>query len=282
MREVLPQLLVGDIEPTPAPVSSDGLSDWLAAYRTAAGEPFAFLHLDIDWSRTGWATKAQTMADGARAQDVPIGLIYNGGAAPTSGAWVQQAGDRVRAFEAAGEPPDHVVFQSWMTQPDHVLPDAEATSFSGLVRRYFEAPESLGTPADGPGANVALRRAASASASLEGSGPDLAIDGDFDSTWNSGAGPLQWIEVELGEPRTIAEVRLTVAQSPAGTTEHRVTGRTAAGEIVLLDQFVGPTKDGTVLVASRAGGWSGIVAVRVETSASPSWVAWREIEVIGG
>ena len=282
MRKVLPQLIVGDIEPTPAPVTSDGLADWLDAYRAAASEPFAFLHLDMDWTRPDWAASAQTMAADARDRDVPAGLIYNGGSAPRSEAWVQQAGDRVKAFEAAGSPPDHVVFQSWMTQPDHVLPDDDATSFSGLVRRYFDAHAELGTPTEGVGANLALRRAASASASLPGSDAAFAVDGNFDSTWNSGGGPPQWIEIDLGEPRTVGELRLTVAQSPEGPTEHRLTGRTAAGEIVLLDQFVGPTKDGTVLVASRAGGWRGIVAVRVETSASPSWVAWREIEVIGG
>ena len=50
MRDEWPAVLIGDTEPMPPGVTPDGLAGWLDAYREAAGEPFAFLHLDMAWS----------------------------------------------------------------------------------------------------------------------------------------------------------------------------------------------------------------------------------------
>lgn len=280
MRSVFPELLVGDIEPVPQPVSAAGLAEWLAAYEAVSGEPFAFLDLDMDWSRPGWPGLAQQIGAEARARGVPIGMIYNGGSAPTRDAWIRLAGQRVLDFEAAGEPPDHVVFQSWMAQPDRVLPDDDQTSFSGLVRRYFEDHPELGSPPTGPGANIAFGRRARASSSLADSPPSGAVDGDFDTLWNSGAGPPGWIEITLDGPQQVAAIRLTVSQYPAGPTDHRVYGRTSGGDLVLLERFRQQTNDGTVLDLEPDTPWSAISAIRIETRAGPSWVAWREIEVI--
>ena len=58
--------------------------------------------------------------------------------------------------------------------------------------------------------------------------------------WNAGAGPTQWIQVDLEGTYDVMRVRLIVAQDPAGR-------------------------------AVRAG----------ETTTSPSWVAWKEIQVFG-
>jgi hypothetical protein len=279
MRAIFPELLVGDIEPTPPPVSAAGLAEWLEAYESASGEPFAFLHLDIDWARPAWPEMAQEIGRRARADDVPIGMIYNGGAAPSRPTWISLAGERVLAFEAAGDAPDHVVFQSWMVQPDRALPDDDDSSFSGLVRRYFEDHAGLGIPTSGPGANLALRRPAKASASLADALPANAVDGDFDTTWNAGDGPTQWIEITLDGPQDVAAVRLTAAQFPEGPTDHRVFGRTPGG-LELLGRFQQFTRDSTVLEARPESAWASLNAIRVETRSSPSWVSWREIEVL--
>jgi hypothetical protein len=281
MRGLFPDLVVGDTEPTPAPVVTDGVAAWLDAYRAAGGEPFAFLHLDIDWSRAGWPALAQAIAAAARARDVPIGMIYNGGGATERAAWIGQAGERVKAFEAAGVPPDHVLFQSWMVQPDRVLPESDPTTFSGLVRRYFEDHAGLGFPTTGAGANLALRRPVKASATFAGTSAAAAVDGDLDTLWNSGGGPVQWIEVTLEKASAIGEIRLTVAQSPAGPTEHLVYGRRSDGSLVLLHRFTATTEDGTLLAFSPRSPWTGIRAIRIETRISPSWVAWKEIEIFG-
>jgi F5/8 type C domain len=207
-------------------------------------------------------------------------MIYNGGGAADRATWIAQAGARVTAFEAAGPPPDHVLFQSWMVQPDRILPDSDPTTFSGLVLRYFTAHDELGSGTRGAGSNVALGAKVTASATLAGSSASAVTDGDVDTLWNSGGGPRQWIEISLGTAQTIASIRLTVAQSPAGVTDDRVYGRTAGGSLVLLHRFNGRTEDGTVLELTPPGGWTGIRAIRVETVASPSWVAWKEIEIL--
>jgi hypothetical protein len=79
----------------------------------------------------------------------------------------------------------------------------------------------------------------------------------------------------------VSEIRLLVAQSPPGRTRHRVTCASTSGATrrVVAD-LRGQTAELDVLrvsldtpVACRF--------LRIETLASPSWVAWREIEVDG-
>ncbi len=280
IRQTFPEVVIGDTEPVPEPVAPDGIAAWLDAYRSAAGEPLAFLHLDVDWSRTGWAAIAHKVADASRARGVPIGMIYNGGSTTGRSAWIAQAGERVKAYEAAGDPPDHVVFQSWMVQPDRVLPDSDPTSFSGLVIRYFDAHGGLGFATAGAGANLALRRPVTASATLAGSSPSAAVDGDLDTLWNSGGNAPQWIEVELGGATSVAGIRLTVAQYPAGPTDHEVYGRARDGPLVKLHLFNGATQDAMVLASTPGHPWTGLTAIRIVTNASPSWIAWKEIEIL--
>jgi hypothetical protein len=280
LRSRFPALAVGDIEPSPVPVTPAGLGEWVETYRAAAGEPFAFIHLDVDWSRREWPTFMSETARIVRDRGVPFGIIYNGGAAPAPEAWVALAGERAKTLEGLAGQPDHVVFQSWMVQPDHVLPESDDASFTGLVRRYFEDFDSLGFATSGAGANLALGRSASASAAIaDGSAANVA-DGDFDTAWNAGAGPPAWVEVQLDGPSRIAAIRLTVGQFPAGRTEHLVLGRTAGGALVELWTFEGSTADGDLLAATPEAPWDAVTAVRIETVTSPSWVAWRELEVV--
>ena len=98
--------------------------------------------------------------------------------------------------------------------------------------------------------------------------------------WNSGGGPTQWIEIDLGAEYNIQEISLITSQYPEGRTVHRVLGRSASGQFVELTKFDGNTADGQTLVFSPADPMQNIRYIRVETVTSPSWVAWREIEVI--
>jgi hypothetical protein len=166
-----------------------------------------------------------------------------------------------------------------MVQPDRVLPETDPDSFTGLVRRYVEDYDGLGLSSGGSSPNVALQRPVSASASNQAPA-SLAVDGDHDTHWGAGTGPPAWLEIALDGPTNIAEVSVNVAQSPPGTTVHRLYGRSATGEIMRLHEWRGLTKDGDVLVANPQVPWTNITAVRIETTASPSWVAWREINVI--
>jgi hypothetical protein len=280
MRVEWPQVIVGDTEPMPFGVAPEGLGAWLDAYEAAAGEPLAFLHLDMDWGRSDWPQLGVAVEAVGAERGVPIGMIYNGGAATSDDAWLTITGQRVLAYEAdAGANPAHVIFQSWMDKPDRVLPETEATSFTSFVNRYFDDRDSLGQLL-GVSDNLALGRPAVASSALGDAGEGRAVDGDADTIWNAGVGPPAWIEIDLGSPRPLAEIRLMVSQSPGGTTHHRVSCAAAAGGApTVLADLERATRDGEVIAIPVDGVVCGLI--RVETIASPSWVAWREIEVVG-
>jgi hypothetical protein len=131
--------------------------------------------------------------------------------------------------------------------------------------------------------DLARGRPAAASAWLPGDPPAGAFDGTGITKWNSGDGPPQWIRVDLAGPATLTSVQLHVSQYPDGATTHRIYGRGPTGTETLLAELSGTTHDGEWLTATPPsfGAWSGVTAVRVETTASPSWVAWWDIRVVG-
>jgi MFS family permease len=110
--------------------------------------------------------------------------------------------------------------------------------------------------------------------------PAYAMDDRTDTAWNAGQFAPAWIEIDLTEPTLISELRLLVAQSPAGETFHEVIGIPSTGSAIRLAEFRGSTRDGEWLVQSLATPMADIATIRITTVASPSWVAWREIELI--
>jgi hypothetical protein len=165
-----------------------------------------------------------------------------------------------------------------MEHPDFALPENETGTFSNLVFTYFDDPAALGFSAGQQAANIALGRPVTASATEPGAEADRVVDGDAGTHWSAGADPTQWIEITLDGPSTIASIRLTPAQFPAGETSHRILGL-VDGIQVELDAFAGPTSDGVPIVRAPTSPWEAVEALRVETVASPSWAAWYEIEV---
>jgi hypothetical protein len=129
--------------------------------------------------------------------------------------------------------------------------------------------------------NLALGAAARASASRPSQGPELAVDGKLDTSWASGVNARQWIEIDLGEPATIETLRLHVDQSPVGRTVHVVSGGPSRDGLERLHIFDGTTAYGDELSWTPPEPLKGIRFVRIETTRSPSWVAWLEVEVLG-
>jgi len=128
--------------------------------------------------------------------------------------------------------------------------------------------------------NLALGKKVTASRSLPDQPSSNAVDGLSETAWNSGAGPEQWLEIDLGGPATITAVRLTVAQYPAGNTVHQIWARGPNENLKMIFEFTGSTTDNQVLEFKPSPPLAGIQYIRIVTVASPSWVAWREIEVI--
>jgi len=95
--------------------------------------------------------------------------------------------------------------------------------------------------------------------------------------WVSGGYAPQWVEIDLGTTENLAYIKLIVSQAPFGPTIHNVFAGTEPAPTALLAQFSGNTLQGQQLQA-----WLNVNAryVRVQTTSSPSWVAWQNI-IIG-
>ncbi|CAN5654603.1 hypothetical protein BH24ACT5_BH24ACT5_16190 [soil metagenome] len=144
-----------------------------------------------------------------------------------------------------------------------------------LAESTTSAPASLAECPVERGDNLALGAVVTASASLDDRPPSAAVDGDPDTGWGAGSGPEQWIEIDLGQERSVTCLRLLVDQFPAGPTVHRVTGGNhpdPGAELAVIDST---TEYGQWLELS--GSWT-VRYLRITTLASPSWVSWLEIE----
>lgn len=128
--------------------------------------------------------------------------------------------------------------------------------------------------------NLALGASAQASRSLPDQPPSGATDGNLEKWWGAGDFAPQWIQLDLGKLSTIGAIRLVITQSPTGDTRHQVWGGPTVGELVLLHTFEGYTMDGQVLEFSPDSPFENIRYVRIVTGKSPSWIGWKEIEVL--
>ena len=136
------------------------------------------------------------------------------------------------------------------------------------------------TASELPGRNLALGKPVSVSAALPDQPQAMAVDGDPNTQWSAGAFPTQWIEIDLSAPYSIGEIRLTVGMWPAGETVHQLWIGNAQDTMRLVAEFSGQEYDFDVLNFVPAASLPNIRFVRVVTIESPSWVSWREIEVL--
>jgi hypothetical protein len=74
---------------------------------------------------------------------------------------------------------------------------------------------------------------------------------------------------------------LLTAQSPRGETVHRVSVKAAVDDPYrTVHVFSGPTTDDRLLRYAPHRPLKCVRFVRIETTESPSWVAWREIRLL--
>lgn len=131
-----------------------------------------------------------------------------------------------------------------------------------------------------PGRNLALGKPVEASEALPDQGAQMAVDGDPSTQWSAGAFPTQWIEIDLGATYAIGEIRLTVGQWPAGQTVHQVWVGSSRDAMQQVYEFNEREFDFDVLNYVPNAPLINIRYVRIVTTQSPSWVSWREIEVL--
>jgi hypothetical protein len=127
--------------------------------------------------------------------------------------------------------------------------------------------------------NVALHKSVRVSRALSDQPGANAVDGTG-AQWGAGASPTQWIQIDLGQMYTVKLIRLMVGQYPDGNTTHNVYVGNSADNLQLVHSFDGLTKDNQLLEFLPESPLTGVRYVRIVTTKSPSWVAWKEIEVI--
>ena len=130
--------------------------------------------------------------------------------------------------------------------------------------------------------NLAYGKPGTASRSLPENPPENATDDNAETQWIAGEGPVQWIQTDLQGTYRVTEIRLLVAQYPAGNTTHRVQVRSSSDDTYqTVHEFQGSTNDNDWLVFKPDTPLENVNQIRIQTILSSSWVAWREIQVYG-
>jgi len=133
-----------------------------------------------------------------------------------------------------------------------------------------------------PNDNLAYNKTVIASLSQSTDPPANAVDDNAGTQWIAGAGPVQWIQIDLLGSYRITEIRLLVAQYPAGSTTHRLQVRASSGAAYeTIHEFQGSTTENDWLVFNPEVPLENVSQIRIQTIVSPSWVAWKEIQVYG-
>lgn len=284
MKRQFPDVIIGTSEPFWKGMKAEDLENYIEAYHKVSGSYFPFFHFDPDYSIAEWPQIAKELEAYCRARNIDFGIYYVGNWIDASDEdWLAHAGERIKAYELEyNGQPDHIIFQSWNDHPDYSLPETKLNTYTNFVNLYFEDKSALGVRMSGPGANLAFGKKVTGSHFIKEFTPNQAVDGNPDTWWGAGAFPPQWITVDLGSPFTIASIRLRISQSPAGPTEHHllIKGPNASDQFVLTHEFKGITSDFEVLTYTPPTPLENIQFVRVLTVSGPSWVSWREIEVI--
>ncbi|MDD1443651.1 discoidin domain-containing protein, partial [Dolichospermum sp. ST_sed3] len=115
-------------------------------------------------------------------------------------------------------------------------------------------------------------------------GSETSFDDSWQTHWNSGDVPIQWIEVDLGKEYALNTIQLLIDQLPEGDTTHEIWFSSQpiawSGNGVLSETIQGFTTAGQWLRDDFSNMTIGRY-VQIKTVASPSWVAWQKIEIYG-
>lgn len=120
-------------------------------------------------------------------------------------------------------------------------------------------------------------------ASINQAGARAVTDGEWEpGNWNAMASAPQFVEIDLGAEHIVRHITLNPEQTPAGMTNHQLSGSGTNGQARILSTLHQNTISGgwiTVPLTDDEG--RGLRKIKVDTISSPSWVSWREIQVWG-
>lgn len=102
------------------------------------------------------------------------------------------------------------------------------------------------------------------------------FDGNASTMWGSGGYPPAWVSVDLGKSYNISEITFILEQSPSGNTKHEVYFSNDGNSWNLIETISLYTRAGEPFVRNYN---NQARFVKIKTIKSPSWVAWRDIQV---
>jgi len=147
IKAMFPDALYVDTEPTDAIyLSHDPIGEfgsYLDTYAQYSGHPFPILQLDVQWEKNKWQSELPAIVQALTERGTDYAPIYddNSNSLPgmTGAQWVERARQRIIDVRALGLPaPHHVVFQSWDSLPDHVLPEDDPSTLLYLLNAYYD------------------------------------------------------------------------------------------------------------------------------------------------
>ena len=160
----------------------------------------------------------------------------------------------------------------------HVAQQSSATATSTALPTATSKPPVTEVPTS-QRPNVALFGTPRASAGEESI--LLAIDGNLETAWSSQNHPSQWIAVALDDLYLVDRIDLVVAQAPPGPTTHVLWHDNGSGVRTMSRRITDfHTEDGQTLTFEFEPPIP-LAEILVQTLDSPSWIAWREINVFG-
>ncbi len=226
VREIYPDIVVGDIEPVGA---GNGFPDWseldawFAAWKKASGKPMGFLQTDVSW-HLPWREDLKHFAERASADQVPFGVILDGDNYDLSDeAYSDDVARHVEEVTSLlGPLLKQVNFQSWQKYPRHALPETTRSSMTGEILDFLRPATMLTTSGSIAAGNLRSRLmdvdgapVANASIAEESFAPDrddnLAPD-TISGFVPAGAAEARFIlrsQVECSCPKRITKVFLT-------------------------------------------------------------------------
>ncbi len=200
-KRIFPKLLVGDIMAVPpfrdaSPDWAAQFGTWFDTWRSLAGTPLAFFHVDADWTVPNWQAAVAAVRPVAAQRGIPFGMVYNGFLTDeTDSAWMTAAENHFVDYEVHGgiAAPDQVSFQSWNPHPTHVLPETDPTAFTYLINRYFRTRTQLALTNKGAQLRGTLRAgaAAVAGASIQLTAQPVSGNGALATYTITGPVPMQ-------------------------------------------------------------------------------------------
>ena len=110
--------------------------------------------------------------------------------------------------------------------------------------------------------------------------PKFVTDGSVENCWNAGGYAPQWVQIDLQNNYDISSIKLVPETDRRGKTVQKISVSEDLKAWKEIDSF----EEELIIKKSVIRNYNNLLnirGIRVLTASSPTWIAWREIEVFG-